>query len=320
MRNQSLLNGFEMIEITLQLEAILKLEHRENLLENFIKEGVDDAVLGHLTDEDLLNLGIKRIGDRRRLLAAFAQVGKEHGIAVATAMPNASATAPYVNSVGLAFVPIPRFTTLVCINPIRVLDYRLYCSAKGMAFPDQQNPTGDIHPVVDISWHEGIDYCLWLTAKERDAGAMGNDQFYRLLTDLEWSSAVGLPNESEETPAERSKQMPGYPWGPDYPPRKGAGNYHQSLKVDDFEFTSPVDAFPANEHGIYDLSGNVWEWVMDNYNSSRTYHTLRGGAWDFYGSGLMSSARNANDPNGRGTSIGFRLAFASQDTLNQTKK
>jgi formylglycine-generating enzyme required for sulfatase activity len=96
-------------------------------------------------------------------------------------------------------------------------------------------------------------------------------------------------------------------------------HYHQSLKVDDFEFTSPVDAFPPNEHGIYDLSGNVWEWVMDNYNSSRTYHTLRGGAWDFYGSGLMTSARNANDPNGRGTSIGFRIAFASQDILNQTK-
>ena len=157
MRKQNLLNGVEMIEITIQLEAILKLVHRENLLENFIKEGVDDAVLGHLTDEDLLNLGIKRIGDRRRLLAAFTQVGKEHGIALATAMPNASATAPYVNSIGLSFVPIPRFTTLVCINPIRVLDYRLYCSTKGMAFPDQQNPTGDIHPVVDISWHEGID-------------------------------------------------------------------------------------------------------------------------------------------------------------------
>ena len=207
MRNQSLLNGVEMIEITLQLEAILKLENRENLLENFIKEGVDDEVLGYLTDEDLLNLGIKRIGDRRRLLAAFAQVGKEHGIAVPTAMPKASVTAPYVNDVGLSFVPIPRFATLVCINPIRVLDYRLYCSMKGMAFPDQENPTGDIHPVVNVSWHEGIDYCLWLTAKERDAGTMGNDQFYRLLTDLEWSSAVGLPNESEETPAERSKQL-----------------------------------------------------------------------------------------------------------------
>ena len=281
---------------------------------------MDDAVLGYLTDEDLRNLGIKRIGDRRRLLAAFAQVGKDQGNAVASTMPKASMAAPHVNSVGLSFLPIPRFKTLVCGHPVRVRDYRLYCIEKGLPFPDQKNPTDSTHPVVNVSWHEGIDYCLWLTAKEREMDRMGNDQFYRFLTDLEWSAAVGLPNESEETPAERSKQKPGYPWGPGYPPRKGFGNYHQSLKVDVFEFTSAVDAFPPNEHGFYDLSGNVWEWTMDNYNTSRAYHTLRGGAWDFYGSGLMSSARNANDPNGRGTSIGFRIAFAAQDTLNQAKK
>ena len=234
-------------------------------------------------------------------------------------MPHASATAPHVNSVGLAFVPIPRFKTLVGTHPVRVQDYQLYCTAKNITFPDQKNPTDLTHPVINVSWHEGIDYCLWLTAKERDEGVMPKDQFYRFLSDLEWSAAIGLPNEGEDTPAERSKQKPGYPWGPGYPPRKDFGNYHQSLKKDDFEFTSPIDAFQPNDLGIYDLSGNVWEWVMDNYNSSRTYHTLRGGAWDFCGSGLMSSARNANDPNGRGTSIGFRIAWAAQDG-HQSKK
>jgi formylglycine-generating enzyme required for sulfatase activity len=168
---------------------------------------------------------------------------------------------------------------------------------------------------VNVTWHDCIDYCLWLTTKERAAGLIGEDQFYRLLTDLEWSAAIGLPHEEEATPAERSKQIPGYPWGPSYPPRQGVGNYAQQLKVDDFEFTSPVDAFPANELGIYDLSGNVWEWCMDNFNNSRTYHTMRGGAWDFSGSGLMSSARNANDTNGNGASLGCRIAFAMQDTL-----
>jgi len=280
---------------------------------------VDDAVLGYLTDKDLIELGIARIGDRRRLLAAFAQVSSDIAHAVASLMPNARANEPHVNSVGLSFVPIPRFKTLVGTHPVRVQDFQLYCTDKNIAFPDQKNPTDLTHPVVNVSWHEGIDYCLWLTAKERDEGIMPKDQFYRFLSDLEWSAAIGLPNEGEGTPAERSKQKQGYPWGPGYPPRKDFGNYHQSLKKDDFEFTSPVDSFQPNDLGIYDLSGNVWEWVMDNYNSSRTYHTLRGGAWDFCGTGLMSSARNANDPNGRGTSIGLRIVWASQEG-HQSKK
>jgi hypothetical protein len=54
------------IDITLQLEAILKIEKREHLLVNFLNEGVDDAVLGYLTDTDLKDLGVARIGDRRR--------------------------------------------------------------------------------------------------------------------------------------------------------------------------------------------------------------------------------------------------------------
>ncbi|MFM8365451.1 MAG: SUMF1/EgtB/PvdO family nonheme iron enzyme [Verrucomicrobiota bacterium] len=308
------------IDITLQLEAILKIEKREHLLKNFLDEGVDDAVLGYLTDSDLKDLGVARIGDRRRLLAAFAKLNNDSPNRQVTAMPTASISEPYVNSIGLPFVPIPRFKTLVCIWPIRVRDYRLYCAEKGIEFPDQKNPTDSEHPVVNVNWHDGIDFCLWLTAREREAGQMPDDQFYRLLTDLEWSAAVGLPNEIEETPAERSKQKPGYPWGPVYPPRKGVGNYHPSLKVDDWDFTSPVGSFKPNEHGIYDLSGNVWEWCMDNYNTSRTYHTLRGGAWDFYGSGLMSSARNANDPNGKGASVGFRIAWAPQEHFTNQPK
>jgi len=285
-------------------------------LKNFLDEAVDDSVLGYLTDADLRDLGVLKIGDRRRLLAAFAKMSLEGSVPHVTPMPGASVDAPHVNSIGMSFVPMPRFNTLGCIWPTRVCDYKLYCIHKGIGFPDQINPTDSHHPVINVSWHDAIDFCIWLTAKEREAGLMPADQFYRLLTDLEWSAAVGLAYESQETPAERSKQLLGYPWGGGYPPTKGAGNYHQSLKVDDFEFTSPVGTFPANEFGYFDLSGNVWEWCMDNFNSSRTFHTLRGGAWDFSGSGLMSSARNANDPNARGTSVGFRIAWAVQENFS----
>ena len=122
---------------------------------------------------------------------------------------------------------------------------------------------------------------------------MAEDQFFRLLTDLEWSASLGLPNEPESNPAERSKKISGYPWGSSYPPPAGFGNFDHSLNVDSHAFTSPVDAFPPNELGMYDLSGNVWEWCADWYAdklpggsvsdsngpASGSFRVFRGGGW-----------------------------------------
>jgi len=299
---------------THQLESILRLEKNAHLLENFVRVGFTDADLGKLTDADLLQIGVHKIGDRRRLMAALAEAALAcEAIATPPRMPTATAESPHLSRVGLPFVPIPGFKTLACIWPLRVCDYRLYCDERGLPFPDQQHPTGDIHPVVNVSWRDGIEFCLWLTLEERAAGLMAEDQFFRLLTDLEWSASLGLPNEPESNPAERSKKISGYPWGSSYPPPAGFGNFDRTLNVDPYPFTSPVNAFPPNDLGIYDLSGNVWEWCMDNYSASLKYHTMRGGSWDIQGHALMSSARNANDPDSKGSCMGLRIAWSSQD-------
>ena len=52
---------------------------------------------------------------------------------------------------------------------------------------------------------------------------------------------------------------------------------------------------------------------MDNYNTSLKYHAMRGGSWDIVGNALMSSARNANSPDGTGASMGLRIAWSSQN-------
>ena len=54
-----------------------------------------------------------------------------------------------------------------------------------------------------------------------------------------------------------------------------------SLKVDSFEYTSPVGTFGANRFGLYDLSGNVWEWCDDWYDPTKKDYgrVLRGGSW-----------------------------------------
>jgi formylglycine-generating enzyme required for sulfatase activity len=100
-------------------------------------------------------------------------------------------------------------------------------------------------------------------------GKIKAGQKYRLPTDAEWSVAVGLGKERGNTPREKSGlKKGGYLWGNYGPPRKGAGNYFGSLKVDKFYYTSPAGSFAANKLGLHDLGGNVYEWCEDRYDPS----------------------------------------------------
>ncbi len=97
-------------------------------------------------------------------------------------------------------------------------------------------------------------------------------------------------------------------------PPKGAGNYLQRLKVDKFEYTSPVGSFVAYKHGLHDMGGNVWEWCEDKYSPTGTDRVLRGALWGNGGDaeGLLSSHRDLNDPDRRGSLSGFRCVLASE--------
>jgi formylglycine-generating enzyme required for sulfatase activity len=68
---------------------------------------------------------------------------------------------------------------------------------------------GSTHPVVRVSWNDAEEFCKWLTKSERSAGDLPEDREYRLPTDEEWSTAVGLKNEVGSTPEEKIKP---YPW------------------------------------------------------------------------------------------------------------
>ncbi len=79
---------------------------------------------------------------------------------------------------------------------------------------------------------------------------------------------------------------------------------------DGFATTSPVGAFPANAHGLYDMGGNVWQWCEDWWNAEKTDRVLRGGSWMYSDrAGLRSSHRNHFKPNVRDINRGFRCVL-----------
>ena len=168
-----------------------------------------------------------------------------------------------------------------------------------------------------VSWDDAQAFCAWLTKKERGEGKITADQRYRLPTDAEWSVAVGLEGEAGGTPKDKNMKIKGvFPWGTQWPPPKGAGNYSSGLGVDDYNNTSPVGSFKPNKYGLSDMGGNVWQWCEDWYHGGQTSRVLRGAAWvDINPDFLLSSCRGGYDPGGRIIIIGFRCVLVGGGSL-----
>ena len=163
-------------------------------------------------------------------------------------------------------------------------------------------------PVINVDWNDAQAYVQWLSRK---TGAK-----YRLLSEAEWEYAA------------RAGTSNAYWWGGsashEYA-NYGADRCCSGLASgrDQWEGTSPAGSFPANAFGLYDLHGNVWEWVEDCYaenysgaptgGSARTVgncpkRVLRGGSWNLGPQDLRSANRNWGDPTSRSDLSGFRVA------------
>ena len=263
------------------------------------------------------------------------------------------------NSLGMVFVPVKGTEVRFCIWETRVKDFEAFIKAtscdmgnKMMCFNRElkqgvwegynwKNPgfaQGPDHPVVGVNWEDAVAFCKWLTEKERKGGVLPVGR-YRLPSDSEWSAAVGLVQERGSTPGERREKEGVYPWGKQWPPPKGAGNYadmtaKKKYKPDDLQTiegyddgyaeTAPVGSFDPNPYGLYDMGGNVLEWcgywVSGDVDE---YRALRGASWlqgdqnaQGHVSTLLSSYRvgvplsRAASPEHRGSCIGFRVVVS----------
>jgi formylglycine-generating enzyme required for sulfatase activity len=249
---------------------------------------------------------------------------------------------PLENTLGMKFVPVRGTKVLFGIWHVRVQDFEAfvaatnYDAAPGMhsvrrgVFDDhgdtwkkpgfEQGPT---HPVCGVSWIDAMAFCEWLTRKEQAEGLLAPNQKYRLPTDAEWSVAVGLEEAPGETPASKHDKIADvYPWGRQWPPPPGAGNYagteardadwptdREVIKEynDGYPRTSPVGSFAANKFGLYDMGGNVWQWCDDHFTGKVGKRVMRGASFYFDGTQfLRSSHRGQNSPVLRYLHFGFR--------------
>jgi hypothetical protein len=221
--------------------------------------------------------------------------------------------APCQNSLGMKFFPVPGTAVLFSVWDTRVQDYRVFADATGREPPKPRFAQGPTHPAVKVSWDDAEAFCQWLTARERTAGKIGAAQFYRLPTDDEWSAAVGLTEAKEGSPKDKSGKVKDvYPWGTQWPPPRGSGNYAKAIGVHDYDYTSPAGSFAPNKFGLYDMGGNVWQWCEDLYDSEQTARVLRGCSFlDYDAVDALSSFRSWNLPGTRVDSDGFRCVLAA---------
>lgn len=209
------------------------------------------------------------------------------------------------------------------VHPVRVNDfymgkheitfdqYDAFCEATGRNKPSDGDWGRGKRPVIYVSWRDATAFSEWLSEQTREK--------IRLPTEAEWEYAA----------RERGKKVR---FGngkniadPTEINFNASADYKQSYSVagEYRRKTIPVGTFRPNSLGLYDMSGNVWEWCRDRYGedyytnspednpkgpSSGSSYVYRGGSWSVLLPQLMRACvRFGTSPNSRNFGIGFRV-------------
>ena len=163
-------------------------------------------------------------------------------------------------------------------------------------YDDERKFNKDEQPVVGVRWFDAWAYGLWLS--------MLTGEEYRLPTEKEWEWATGGRREEPG----KVLNVKEYPWGDQPKPTPKHANFNENEGA-----TTPVGRYPdgATPEGLYDIAGNVWEWMENWYHERSKKKALRGGSWGYSSEFLRCWARSFNDPIERSLNDGFRVVRPS---------
>ena len=249
------------------------------------------------------------------------------------------------------------FAQYIQLHPQRVSDfqiakhevtwwqYRLYCAQAGKPYEAPGWGIQGDNPVVNVSWYDAIEYANWLSARMRltqvyridkrnkdvdnnneddqikwtvsiDPAANG----YRLPFEAEWEYAARGGGQEHWT-AKNNPVNAENAWFGDQAVNAEGSGYKSVNPGNSGGRTQPVEGKKPNSIGVYDMSGNVWEWCWDWFDvypaaeiadyqgpASGILRVIRGGSWRVTALYCSPEFRDRTDAGMRLTDIGFRLA------------
>lgn len=181
--------------------------------------------------------------------------------------------------------------------------YAKFCSSNGRLIPSDSGWGMSERPVINVSWMDAIDFTKWLSEK--------TGKIFRLPSEAEWEYAA------------RGGTTTKFPWGDEK--GRNQANCRDCGSQWDNRMTSPTGSFSPNGYGLYDMTGNVYEWCQDIQHSNYRGAPLdaspwltdgkagervdRGGSWYRPASEMDVSARCSDKAELRNNEIGFRVVM-----------